>query len=119
MSKDSDYAPYEVALNWHGREIDAKQAALAREWNEKAATGFYDELTYRKYRKQMNEFGLPGSDWHVGHIAPNEPGSGRGGGPEDLSWNLMALDRYDNIRISDDEVSQEVLDFWHRGTPNY
>ena len=67
----------------------------------------------------MSAFGLPGSRWHVGHIAPNEKGSGRDKGPEDLGWNLMALDRYDNIKISDDAVTEEVLNFWNRGVPNY
>ena len=40
----------------------------------------------------MNEFGLAGKRWHVGHIAPNEKGTGRDNGPEDMGWNLMALD---------------------------
>ena len=28
-------------------------------------------------------------------------------------------DRYDNIKISDNVVTQDVLDFWNRGIPNY
>ena len=81
-----------VAKNWHGKVIDSKEYALAIEWNEKAATGAFDKYNYRKYRKEMTAFGLPGKNWHVGHIAPNEKGTGRDKGPEDLGWNLMALD---------------------------
>ena len=54
----------------------------------------------------MTEFGLPGKRWHVGHIAPNEPGTKRDYGPEDLGWNLMALDAQDNMKISDGEVTE-------------
>ena len=67
----------------------------------------------------MNEFGLAGKRWHVGHIAPNEKGTGRDNGPEDMGWNLMALDAYDNMKVKDDSVSAEQLEFWHRGKPNY
>ena len=67
----------------------------------------------------MTKFGLSGKRWHVGHIIPNEKGTGRDNGPEDYGWNLMALEKYDNVKISDNTVTQEILDFWNRGTPNY
>ena len=33
--------------NFHGKQIDAAEAKLAREWNATAATGAYDKLNYR------------------------------------------------------------------------
>ena len=94
-----------VARNWHGNVIDGKEAALARQWNEKAATGAFDMWKYKKYRKEMTAFGLPGKNWNVGHIIPNEPGSKRDNGPEDHGWNLMALDAEDNRLISNNVVT--------------
>ena len=108
-----------IELNYNGRVIDTSEARLAREWNERASTGEFDGYNYRKYRREMTKFGLPGSNWHVGHIYPNEKGTGRTNGDEDLGWNLMALDRYDNIRLGDDVVPDDMLEFWHRAAPNY
>ena len=76
--------------NFFGKEIDATELALAREWNEIASTGKFDEYNYAKYRREMNKYGLHGKHWHVGHIQPNEKGSGRDTGPEDMGWNLFA-----------------------------
>ena len=105
----------EVAKNFNGKIINAAEAKLAREWNQRASTGEYDKLNYRQYRKQMSKFGLPGKNWHVGHIVPNEKGTGRDIGPEDLGWNLMALDAQDNRRLKDTRVPEAMLKFWHRG----
>jgi hypothetical protein len=47
-------------------------------------------------RRLLDAAGLPGARWHVGHAEPNAPGSarsGRGAGPEDLGWNLLAQAR--------------------------
>ena len=67
----------------------------------------------------MTAFGLSGRNWHVGHIIPNEKGTGRDKGKEDLGWNLMALDAQDNRKLKDNRVPDEMLNFWQRGIPNY
>ena len=67
----------------------------------------------------MTSFGLIGARWHVGHIQPNERGSDRSNGPEDMGWNLFAQNSRENIRLSDNVATQDMLDFYHRGVPNY
>ena len=75
----------------------------------------------------MNAFGLTGTasvgePWHVGHIQPNEIGTGRGGGEggnEDMGWNLFAQEGTENIQLSDRVATSECLRFYSRGTPNY
>ena len=115
---DSYWETQTITTNFNGRVIDTSEAKLAREWNERASTGEFDDYNYRKYRSEMTKFGLPGSNWHVGHIYPNEAGSGRDKGDEDLGWNLKALDRYDNIKLGNAKVPDDMLEFWHRSDPN-
>ena len=67
----------------------------------------------------MTQFGLKGSRWNVGHIAPNTPGTKRNNDPEDFGWNLMAIDVTDNILLGNQTVSKDILDYYSRGTPNY
>ena len=57
----------------------------------------------------MTKFGLNGTNWHVGHIEPNEEGTGRDKGKEDYGWNLMALDAHDNRALKNKRVPKEML----------
>ena len=70
--------------------MSCEELELAREFNAEMNTGKRDTFNYRKIRKMMNEEGLIGMRWHVGHVEPNEPGSERDHGAEDLGQNLMA-----------------------------
>ena len=98
---DEEQVAEAMDTNYYGDEVDPAELALAREWNELAATGMFDEYNYSKYRREMTSFGLIGARWHVGHIQPNERGSDRSNGPEDMGWNLFAQNSRENIRLSD------------------
>ena len=111
--------PIPLDENYFGKQIDPAEAALAREWNGIASTGEWDNWNYSKYRREMTAYGLSGYRWHVGHIYPNESGTDRTNDPEDMGWNLMALEASDNRKISDSVVTDEQLRFWNRAPGNY
>ena len=61
--------------------------------------------------------GLPGKDWHVGHIEPNVKGTprmGPGAGPEEVGSNLLAQPAQDNRKLGHRKATKDQLEWMGR-----
>ena len=91
----------DACSDYRGNDTPCDELQRAREFNEmlNSGTTATQSRSYDWVRKQMNAKQLPGTRWEVGHMCPNEKGSGRqgkGAGPEDKARNLMAQTMKDN-----------------------
>ena len=71
--------------------------------------------SYHAIRKAMDEYGLPGHLWHVGHACP-DPSKRSKRDKEDFGWNLFAQHVVDNIKLGHCLVScaeKEYLGAYH------
>ena len=86
------------ARNFNGTEINPLEAVVARKWNEKAAAGAFDKITYNEYRKRLIEFGLPEERWSAGQCFDRNKKKNEIGFNSIINkgCNLMAIDRIDD-----------------------
>lgn len=85
-----------------GKEpLPQDECEIAWDLNQRFASGEFDDWKYDKVRRMMNNKGLIGDRWHVGHIKPHVKGCAKFGkniGKEDFGWNLFAQPASDNSR---------------------
>jgi hypothetical protein len=75
-------------------------------FNTYADAGWFDGFTYRQFRRAMNDWGLPGNFFHVGHVVPDPRKKGPGASHdwEDRGHNLFAQEAGQNRRLGHKQV---------------
>ena len=99
---------------YRGNSISQSQLNQIRSFNRNIYNYVSPDANYKQVRKAMNNYGLLGSQVHVGHIIPNQKGTSRYNGPEDLARNLMAQPASDNIRLGNKKVSKTEMKYYGR-----
>jgi len=106
--------------DFRGSSVPCDELQKARTFNRRFIPGYLLAKPYKRVREEMNRAGLTHTalgNWEVGHACPNEKGTGRNNGPEDLGQNLFAQTRRDNngwiSGLGGCQVSCDEADFYH------
>ena len=103
-----------TASTFRGGSIPKSTLNKVRSFNRNIYNHVPPNANYNQVRKAMNNYGLSGSQVHVGHITPNRRGTNRYNGREDRARNLMAQPASDNIRLGHRKVSKSEMKYYGR-----
>ena len=95
--------PRDMCKSFRGYPVDCDELVRVREFNAEVMTHMLG-VGYRGIRKAMNERGLLGHIWHVGHACP-DPSKKSMRDELDFGWNLFAQHALDNMELSNCLVS--------------
>jgi hypothetical protein len=110
----SSFPRNRYANTFRGGSISQNQLNKIRSFNQNIYNYVSPDENYNQVRKAMNQYGLTGTQVHVGHIIPNQKGTSRYNGPEDRARNLMAQPASDNIRLGNKKVSKTEMKYYGR-----
>lgn len=89
--------------DFNGQPLSCRDLDRARRFN-RIVMPELSAASYREVRTHMNQAGLPGSIWHVGHATP-DPNKHSFQDREDFGWNLFCQGAHDNVRLGHRQVS--------------
>ena len=103
-----------ACTSYTGYPVSCVELQWVREFNSEVMPHMR-KTAYRGIRKAMNERGLHGHIWHVGHACP-DPSKKSPHDEEDFGWNLFAQHAADNTILGHCTVScseAEYLGAYH------
>jgi hypothetical protein len=102
-----------MCVSFTGFPVSCDELQRARDFNEEVMPKM-KSFGARRIRRAMNEHGLPGHVWHVGHACP-DPSKKSADDNEDFGWNLFAQHAGDNAHLGHCLVTCSEADYMRAG----
>lgn len=106
---DREVRHHQQCTSFTNAPVSCDDLHRVRKFNREVMPGM-SSASYHAIRKAMDEYGLPGHLWHVGHACP-DPSKRSKRDKEDFGWNLFAQHVVDNYKLGHCLVSCAEADY--------